>query len=211
MVVRVVAADCRRHGRCRATRSLGSQMSPLVTTREAPISTVTDTVYPRRCDPVNRPGFRASIAHFRHRLTGIRFSSRHIWKNRFVRHVGDPPAIGRERRVRLAELLLQQEGRCLVVVKRQHAEIGPGDPLLEHQNGPVRREGVRARLRIDLLLRLRASPTSLHDGPTRSRMQERGAGREPCSGTSLAVIVHVVAPVPAACRSHGRRESPPHH
>ena len=53
--------------------SRGSQMSPLVATQDAPTGTVTDTVYPRRCDLVNRPGFRALIALSGHRLTGIRF------------------------------------------------------------------------------------------------------------------------------------------
>ena len=58
--------------------SLGSRLRPLVATQEAPIGTVTDTVYPRRCYLVTTPGFRAPIAHVRHRLTGIRFSSRHM-------------------------------------------------------------------------------------------------------------------------------------
>ena len=38
--------------------------------------TVTDTVYPRRCAPVNTPVFWALIVNLPHRLTGIRFSNR---------------------------------------------------------------------------------------------------------------------------------------
>ena len=74
--------------------SLGSRLRPLVATQEAPIGTVTDTVYPRRCCLVTTPGFRAPIAHVRHRLTGIRFSSRHMGVGSEIEPVVFNPARG---------------------------------------------------------------------------------------------------------------------
>ena len=81
----VVAAGSRRHARLvRAVavtvischRSLGSRLRPLVARQDARTGTVTDTVYPRRCDLGNRPVFWALVVNLPHRLTGIRFSNR---------------------------------------------------------------------------------------------------------------------------------------